>query len=90
MADFMRDYGFSSVSDEAESGWTPLRFAVIRRDGPLAEALVKAGANVDCKVRGEALAVMRVRCSRISEVVPGCSRALGGASRVLQGVLRIA
>jgi len=45
MADFMRDYGFSSVSDEAESGWTPLRFAVLAKDAGVVAEMIAAGAD---------------------------------------------
>jgi hypothetical protein len=51
LEEFLEEYKFASVNDGEESGGSPLRFAVIRRDAALAEALVAAGANVDCKVQ---------------------------------------
>ena len=64
MAEFLRDYGFSSVSDEAESGWTPLRFAVLAKDAGVVAEMIAAGADPNA-VRPEFLfAFVGGRCKK--------------------------
>jgi ankyrin repeat protein len=52
---FLRDFRFGSVTDGAESGWTPLRFAVIAKDSGVVEEMLAAGADPNVALAEPAL-----------------------------------
>lgn len=50
---FLQEFRFGSIHDGEESGWTPLRFAVIRKDAELTKALIGAGSNLDSLLKND-------------------------------------
>jgi hypothetical protein len=55
MAQFLRDFRFSSLADGADSGWTPLRFAVLAKDAGVVTEMLAAGADVNAMLADPAL-----------------------------------
>jgi len=51
---FLQDFKFTGVNDGEESGWTPLRFAVIAKDAQLVKDLLAAGASKDTMLKDDA------------------------------------
>jgi hypothetical protein len=83
MADFMRDYGFSSVSDEAESGWTPLRFAVLAKDAGVVAEMIAAGADPNAVLAEPALDLYHQQGQTVLH-----SAATFGSRDVIEGLVR--
>jgi hypothetical protein len=51
---FLQEFKFTGVNDGEESGWTPLRFAVIAKDAQLVKDLLAAGASKDTMLKDDA------------------------------------
>jgi ankyrin repeat protein len=55
LSEFLRDFRFSSITDGAESGWTPLRFAVIAKDAGVVKELLEQGSDPSAMLTEPAL-----------------------------------
>jgi hypothetical protein len=44
---FLKEYEFASVNDQEETGWGPLRFATLAKDGALVKELIAQGADIN-------------------------------------------
>lgn len=53
---FLREYHMQDVNDGLESGWVPLRYAVLTKDNALVEALIARGAEVNAPLKDDCLA----------------------------------
>lgn len=55
--DFLKEYKFTNIHDGEDSGWTPLRFAVLAKDDTLVQALIDCGAKLECPLAHNCLAL---------------------------------
>lgn len=54
VAAFLKEFRFESIHDGLESGWTPLRFAVIGKMSAIVEELIQLGAEKDVLLEEDA------------------------------------
>lgn len=77
--EFLKEYKFTNVHDDEDSGWTPLRFAVLAKDDNLVQELISLGAKIECSLAHHTLALYHQKGCTILQTAAmfGTSKGIG-------------